>query len=97
MCWKRQPQERTGNYLFSGSFLITAAVYETLLRDEVLEIYDDLRAFANNQNGIDYLQIYTNENGKRLFFIDQLSKEMIESNEFTNEDNHCTLMYSHEY
>jgi hypothetical protein len=95
--WTRQRQERSGSYLFCGSLFCTAQVEQELSRCEILSIYHDVRAFAENKEGIDYLQVYNDEQGRKLFFIDQLNKEMIESGHFENEHNHCTLMFSWEY
>lgn len=95
--WTRKPQEKTGNYFFSGQFLATKAVVSELTADEILNIYQDIHAFVKNKNGVDYLQVYTDEKGRKLFLIDQLSKEMIETGEFAPLDNHCTLLWDHEY
>ena len=95
--WQRQPQERPGNYHFSGQFYATSGVANELSADEILSIYQNVRAFAKVKDGIDYLQVYTDSNGRKLFFIDQLSKEMIESGDYQDEDNHCTLLFASEY
>ena len=63
----------------------------------VLWIYLDILAYVKEKNGIDYLQVYTNDAGQKLFFIDQLNKEMIESGEYEAEHNHSTLMFAKEY
>jgi uncharacterized protein (DUF2126 family) len=97
MAWTRKPQEQDGSYFFSGQFYATRATAHELTNAEILSIYNDVRAFAQEKNGIDYLQVYTNEKGHKLFFIDQLSREMIESGDYNEEDNHCTLMWAHEY
>ncbi len=65
--------------------------------DEILFIYQDVRTFAKQKDGIDYLQVYTDGKDRKLFFIDQLSHEMVESGEYREEDNHCTLMFASEY
>lgn len=95
--WKRQPQKRSGNYFFSGQFLATRGVVSELPPNEILHIYHDIKSFVRDKNGIDYLQVYTDENGRKLYLIDQLSKEMVESGEFAPLDNHCTLLWAHEY
>ncbi|MEM1325991.1 MAG: hypothetical protein AAGI23_08565 [Bacteroidota bacterium] len=95
--WTRQLQEREGDYFFSGQFLITAGVQSELSPEEVLIIYQNVQAFVREQNGIDYLQVFTDEEDRKLFFIDQLSKQMIESGDYTEEHNICTLMFAHEY
>ena len=95
--WKRQPQEKRGDYFFSGQFLASRGVVSELTPDEILRIYQDIKSFVKDKDGIDYLQIYTDENGRKLYLIDQLSKDMIESGEYAPLDNHCTLLWAHEY
>lgn len=95
--WKRQPQEKSGSYFFSGQFLATKGVVSELTPDEILYIYQDIKSFVSDKNGIDYLQIYTDENGRKLYLIDQLNKEMVESGEYAPLDNHCTLLWADEY
>lgn len=95
--WTRKLQEQDGNYFFSGQFLATRGVVEELAPAEILSIYHDIKKFVQNKNGIDYLQVYTDERGRKLYLIDQLSKEMIESGEYAPLDNHCTLLWAHEY
>ena len=95
--WTRQKQECEGSYFFSGQFYATRGVSQDLSPAEILSIYMDVQAFAKQKNGIDYLQVYTDEQGRKLFFIDQLNTEMIASGEYRPEDNHCTLLWAHEY
>lgn len=95
--WTRQPQEKEGSYFFSGDFYATHGIASELSEAEVLAIYLDARCAVKQYDGIDYLQVYTDEKGRKLFFIDQLSKEMIDSVQFRKEDNYCVLMFAHEY
>jgi len=95
--WTKQPQEREGNYFFSGRFYVTRGVTRELSLEEIVFICQDLSRFVLQENGADYLQVYTDEQERKLFFIDQLSKEMIESGQFQPDDNYCTLLWSHEY
>lgn len=96
--WNRKPQERTDQkYLFSGRFYCTKGVSELLPYDEILMLYHDVRDFAIEQKGIDYLQVYSNETGQRLFFIDNLDEKMLESGNYDNEHNYCTLLLPEEY
>lgn len=95
--WTRKPQEQAGNYFFSGQFLTTRGVVEQLTPEEILCIYQDIKAFVQGKCGADYLQVYTDEQGRKLYLIDQLSKEMIESGDYSPLDNHCTLLWAHEY
>lgn len=95
--WKRNPQEKKGNYFFSGQFLATRGVVTELTTEEIMSIYKDIRNFVRDTSGVDWLQVYTDEKGRKLYLIDQLSQEMIESGEFSPLDNHCTLLWAHEY
>lgn len=95
--WTRQPQERDGSYLFSGNFFTTSNVYKEIPEKEIWALYADVKAFANAKSGIDYLQVYVDEEGRKLFFVDQLSREMVNSGEYQDEDNYCTLLFASEY
>ena len=95
--WNRESQEKEGSYFFSGKFLVTIGVSSELSEPEILSIYQNVQAFVKEQNGADYLQVFTDENGRKLFFIDQLNQEMIASGNFSPEDNYCTLLFAHEY
>ena len=96
--WTRQPQEQEESYFFSGKFLVTRGIDTELSKEEILSIYENVQQFVQEKDGIDYLQVFTDEQNRKLFFIDQLNTEMIESGNFNlEEDNHCTLMFAHEY
>ena len=96
--WKRKPQEQEGTYFFSGQFYITRGVQELLIPEEVHRIYLEIQQLVEEQEGLDYLQVYVHEDtGQKLFFIDQLNKEMIASGQYRVEDNLCTLMLAEEY
>ena len=95
--WVRKPQEKEGNYFFSGQFYVTRRVAGELQVEEILSIYQDVQAFVREQNGIDYLQVYIDENGRKLFFIDNLDKDMVANGQYRPEDNYCTLMFASEY
>lgn len=95
--WTRKPQETKGNYQFTGQLIVTASVGAALKKVEIIGIYYDILKFVEEQGGIDYLQVYTDEKGRKLFFIDQLDREMIESGDHDSEDNYCTLLFANEY
>lgn len=96
--WTRQKQEKENQkYFFNGDFYVTAGVKAELTPEEVASIYADVRQFAEEKNGIDYLQSYVNEKGLKVWIIDQLDQNMVESGDFAQEDNHCTLLFPHEY
>ena len=69
--------------------------------DEIIWIISDLRAFIQNEQGIDYLVVYIRSDGKKIFCIDQLSKSMMESGDYTKkqikEYNYWTMLFAEEY
>lgn len=68
--WQRQPQEREGTNRFNGRFWFTKKVYSELSFEEIMYIYNDLKAFVQKNNGVDYFQRYTDlENPDRVLFI----------------------------
>lgn len=97
MNWKRKPQESPGKYFFSGHFITTQGIRAALSQEEIQYIYSDVKEFVKQENGIDYLQVYENEDGRKIWIIDQLNQEMIESGDFALEDNHCTMLLPEEY
>jgi hypothetical protein len=95
--WQRQPQEKSGSYLFTGAFLVTRGVAEMLSYEEIMCIHMETVLEAHCTGGLDYLQVFINQHGRKLFFIDQLDRETLEKSEFDPEHNHCTLMLAEEY
>ena len=96
--WIRQPQEQKGDYWFSGKFLVTKGIQRLLTAEEIFGIYQEIQRLVEEQQGIDYLVVFLHsETQQKLFFIDQLSKGMIDSGDFLPEYNNCTLMLSSEY
>ena len=93
----RKPQETEGSYFFSGRLFITQGVEQALTIEEIYAVYWDVMAFVQQENGIDYLQVYQFEDGRVVWLIDQLNKEMIESGDYEEEDNHCTMLLPEEY
>ncbi len=98
MRWILKPQECTGIYMFSGQFLITQGIQSSLSDEEIRTIYLKIQALAQEAGGLDYLQVFVDEeSSEKLFFIDQLNREMIASGDCKMEDNYCTLMKASEY
>ena len=76
--WTRQRQEVEGQkYFFNGACYVTVEIKQKLSPQEVASIYADVRAFAEQMDGCDYLQKYVNEKGDAIWIIDQLDKYMI--------------------
>ena len=98
MKWILQPQEKKGTYQFNGLFLATQGVFEQLSLDEINAIYSVIKEKVRAEGGLDYLQVFQHaDTAQKLFFIDQLNKEMIEHGGFDVKDDHCTLLFPHEY
>lgn len=97
--WVRQkPDYDTGDYWFNGQMFVTTGVQENLSQVEVIEIIKDIRAYVEENQGIDYLQVYKNEEtNEKLFFIDSITKEDLETGIQLSEHNYCTLIFDYEY
>lgn len=95
--WTRKPQEQHGSYFFTGSFYVTRGVAQELTEAEIAAIYLDVQTYVREHDGADYLFVYTSTDGRKLFFIDNLSREMIESGQYRPEENYCTLLFAYEY
>lgn len=96
--WFHQDQECEGTYTFDGQFLITRGVKELLSDEEIKALYLHIQQQVKDKKGLDYLQVFKHKSSEqKLYFIDQLSKEMKESGHYSKEDNVCTLMRAEEY
>lgn len=96
--WNHKEQETEGTYMFSGQFLATRGVVNLIGEEVIKEIYIHIRELVKEKNGLDYLQVFVHKtSGQKLFFIDQLNREMIASGGYEKEHNHCTLMLAEEY
>ena len=96
MQWIRQPQERDNQkYFFNGKCLVTRGAQELLTKEDALQIIAELQKLAKEQNGIDYLQTFKNENGKKIWVIDQLDEKM--KTEHPPEHNYFTILLPSEY
>ena len=71
--------------------------YVFVLRHVPCHTQCEPKTFVSVHGGADYLQIYDSPDGEKLYLIDQLSREMIETGQFAEEDNYCTLLFSWEY
>ncbi len=99
--WKRLPQECSGDYFFSGRALMTRGVEAALSPEEIALVVADLQAFVQQENGVDYLQCYEADDGRRAWCIDQLRQSVKDSDEFTPEQlaeyDHWTILLPDEY
>ena len=96
LAWERQAQEQNGTYRFDGNFTVTRGVDALLSKIEIHAIYFHIRALVEQEDGLDYLQVFVHrETGQKLFFIDQINDAM--KKEHPPEHNYCTLMLAEEY
>ena len=99
--WTRQPQECPGDYFFSGRAFMTVGVQAALSPEEIAFIAEELRAFVERENGVDYLQVYEADDSRRVWCIDQLRQSVKESGEFTKEQlaeyDYWTMLLPEEY
>lgn len=63
--FKRKTPARDGSYRFEGEGLVTVEVQRTLKPVEVFSIVDDLRGAVEKQGGLDFLQVFESNAGKR--------------------------------
>lgn len=101
LIWKIQPQEQDNDYFFNGKYVMTASIAERLSKEEINSIIAQTLERVHENNGADYLQVFVNEAGDKIFFIDQLSKSMFEGDGYTKEQkkgyNTATMLFSYEY
>ena len=99
--WTRKPQECAGDYYFSGQACMTCGVEDALSPDEITFIVADLWAFVRREDGVDYLQVYVSDDGRKVWCICQLSRSMKESGDYTPEQvaeyDYWTLLLPSEY
>ena len=95
---RQKPEYNSGDYYFSGNFYVTRGVVETLDEREIHAIHLEIKRLVESKGGQDYLQVFKQKRGKqKLFLIDNLSREMLNSGQYSNEHNYCTLMLAEEY
>lgn len=93
-----QIAEQNGEYFFNGDYYLSKGVTSNIPNKEIAEILNFTRKLVKQHEGIDYLQtFYSIEQDCKLFFIDNLNTEMIESGGFSVSDNYATLILSSEY
>lgn len=99
--WVRQPQETKEDYFFNGKSYITTNLINEIPAEEIMWIISDLKAFVQQEQGIDYLVVYKKKFGRKIFCIDQLSKSMMENDLYSREDlkryNYWTMLFAEEY
>lgn len=97
--WEHKaPEYDTGDYWFDGKFFVTKNVEEALSKEEILLIYAHIVNLVQQQQGIDYLQVFEQkETEYKLFFIDQVTRASLQNGEQPAQHNYCTLLFDWEY
>lgn len=68
--WKREPQEVTGQHRFDGRALMTQGIQNEVGRAAVLRLETMLHEAVREEDGLDYLQVFTSDEGHRVWVID---------------------------
>jgi len=69
---KLLPQEKEGNYKFSGQFVATRAAIDKFGHAVIIAAHMMLLKEVKRKGGLDYLQVFE-INGERLWFVDDIS------------------------
>lgn len=98
MAWNRQPQESPGDYWFAGKFFVTQRVFDEIPTLEVADIIRDVQTFAQQEQGVDYLQVYINDmTGAKVWVIDQVTRTELQEGTQPEEHNYFTILFPEEY
>ncbi len=84
--WQIQPQEQSGDYMFSGRLKITPEVLQQLPSDEISQIIRDLFIRVRENNGCDFIQTFKGRQGRTILCVDQLNKSMKSSHAYTSQE-----------
>lgn len=96
--WVRKTQEKGGDYWFNGICYLTATINQTIPKQEIITILQDLHSFVESEQGIDYLQVYTNqETGQVIWIIDQVTRQELKRGVQPAEHNYYTILFPDEY
>ena len=66
---KLLPQEKEGDYQFSGKFVATRCAVDKFGKSTIITAYTILLQQVKRKGGLDYLQVFEVD-GQRLWFID---------------------------
>ncbi len=69
---KLLPQEREGDYQFSGRFVATRCAVEKFGEAVIIATHLILQKQVKQKSGLDYLQVFEVD-GQRLWFIDDVT------------------------
>lgn len=68
--WKREPEETPGSHRFDSHPYNTPGIRQTLTQAEQLELMRMLEAAVKEHDGLDYLQVFSCDDGRRVWVID---------------------------
>lgn len=102
MPWTLKPNNLEGDYSFSGKFLATRNLMDTIGPDVVMHMYLVIQYYVEREGSIGQCQVFENtENKRKIYFIDQLSDTVKSTRELTQEqlkeEDYCTAMFAEEY
>ena len=98
--WQWLLQKQSGSHFFTGKLInINCSVIDDIQLPEILLLLDVVRKFAERLNGLNAVQVFVNsqDSSKKLYLVDNLSKEMIESGKFKEVENICSVMWDYEF
>jgi len=96
---QRPPEVKEGDYFFDGNAYITPGVQQKLSFEEITSIILDLQQKAHANNGIDYLQVYVNKHGEKIWIMDQLTKSQLATQpaDWVKTNHFFTILLPEEY
>jgi len=99
--WKRKPQECKGDYFFEGRLVITRGAIELLSLPEMTQVVKLLKTAVQENNGLDYLQVFESTGGDKVWIIDALSRLMKTDGSYSaneiRENDIVTILLPEEY
>lgn len=93
--WTHQPQEQDGDYWFDGQIFMTNNIQADIPEKELIALISYIQKLAIDSKGIDYLQVFTNDEGDKIYIIDQITRKQVPKS--PKEYHHCTILFDHEY
>ncbi len=87
--------------MFSGRLVLTKPVRHTLSAAEIAQIINDLLQRVEANEGADYIQKFTDVQGRSILCVDQLSKSMKASGAYSlkeiQQNDFWIMMFAHEH
>lgn len=93
--YQKQKCDRDCDYWFDGTVMLTEAIQNQIPEDELQAIIIFLRMLAEQEKGLRYLQIFTLDDGTKIYVFDQLSRSQSEI--YAPEYHYCTILFPWQY